>query len=57
MVNMDCMNCVFYLYELDTNWSECQHPDFDPEKPDTCPGYYSKQDAKDDEKLKFAEKG
>ena len=57
MINMDCMNCVFYLYELDTNWSECQHPDFDPEKPDTCLGYYSKQDAKDDEELRFAEKG
>lgn len=57
MIDTDCINCVFYLYEMDTNWSECQHPDFDPDSPDVCPGYYSKQDAKADAELLKAEKG
>ena len=56
MINTDCISCVFCLYELDTNWSECQHPDFDIEKPDNCPGYYSKEDARYDAKVRFAEK-
>ena len=57
MIDTGCMSCVFYLYEMDTNWSECQHPDYDPDKPEVCPGRYSKSDAADDAKLLNAEKG
>jgi len=49
-------DCVFDYYEHDTNYGECRHPDFDPEKPG-CPGYISKEDAKSDAKLRNAEKG
>jgi hypothetical protein len=44
----DCSGCVHYYYEADTNWKECRHPEFDENKPDTCPGCYSKEDAKAD---------
>ena len=57
MIDTDCISCVFCRYELDTNWAECLHPDFDPDKPNECPGYYSKDDARDDAKLRFAERG
>jgi len=50
-------DCVYDYYEYDTNYGECRHPDFDPEKPDHCPGYISKEDAKSDAKLRYAEKG
>lgn len=50
MINTDCVSCVFYQ-------SECQHPDYDTNKPDTCPGYYSQSDAAEDSKLLHAEKG
>jgi len=50
-------DCVYDYYEEDTNYGECRHPDFDPEKPDHCPGYYSKEDAKADAKLSRIEKG
>jgi len=49
-------DCVYDYYEYDTNWGECQHPDFDPEKPDRCPGYYSKEDAKAETRIKHGGK-
>jgi len=33
-------DCVYDYYEFDTNYGECQHPDFDPEKPDRGLGYW-----------------
>ena len=50
-------NCVFDYYEYDTNYGECRHPDFDPNNPDRCPGYLSKDDSIYDAKVRFAEKG
>jgi len=49
-------DCVYDYYEYDTNYGECRHPDFDPEKPDHCPGYVSKEDAKSDAKYKDRDK-
>ena len=50
-------DCVYDYYEYDTNYGECQHPDFGPENPDRCPGYHSKANAWADAKLRDAEKG
>ena len=50
-------DCEYDYYEYDTNWGECRHPDFDPDNPDNCPGYRSRQDARDDAKLRYEEKG
>lgn len=41
----ECIGCVFYYYEKDTNWAECRHPNADVNKPDDCPGRYSIEDA------------
>jgi len=49
-------DCVYDYYESDTNYGECQHPDFDIEKPDHCPGYLSKEQAKADAKYSHKDK-
>ena len=49
-------DCVYDYYESDTNYGECRHPDFDIEKPDFCPGYCSKEDARADAKYKDRDK-
>ncbi len=46
----ECSGCVYDYYESDTNWGCCKHPNFDEEKPDHCPGYLSKEQAKADAK-------
>jgi len=44
-------------------WAECLHHDYNPDEWDSlmqtgdCPGYYSKYDARYDERIRFAEKG
>jgi len=44
-------------------WAECLHQDYDPDTWDNlqrgseCPGYYSKENARYDAKVRFAEKG
>ena len=49
-------DCVYDYYEYDTNYGECRHPYFDPEKPDHCPGYYSREEARADAKYKDRDK-
>lgn len=60
---MQCNDCVHFYSEEPMCWAECLHKDYDPEEwdkvmqIDTCPGYYSKYDARYDAKVRFAEKG
>jgi len=56
MNNCSDRGCVYDYHEDDTNYGECRHPDFDPENPDNCPGYYSKEDARADAKHKDKDK-
>ena len=53
----ECSGCVYDYYESDTNFKACKHPKFDIEKPDHCPGYLSKEEAKADAKLWHREGG
>lgn len=56
MQNYDCFGCVYEYYEADTNYKTCKHPEFDWEKPDDCPGFYNKEDAKADAKYRHCDK-
>ena len=55
-MNSECWDCIFYYYERDTNFKLCKHPDYDVNKPDHCPGQYSKDDAKADAKYGHCDK-
>jgi len=55
-MNSECSGCVFDYYESDTNYRNCQHPDYNIEFPDHCPSRYSKDDAKADAKYGHCDK-
>ena len=60
---MQCNDCVHFYTEEPMCWAECLHKDYDPDTWDIimrdgeCPGYYSKENARYDAKVRFAEKG
>lgn len=54
-------DCCWYIYEKDTGYSVCRHPDYeeDEESDDMCEGckwYYTKDDAWADAHYCFREK-
>ena len=54
---MDCSDCV-HFYSEPWGWGTCKHDEPPEEDAETeCPHYYSKHDAKDDAKLRYAEYG
>ena len=60
---MQCNDCVYFHTEEPMRWAECLHQEYDPDTWDNlqrdgeCPEYYSKDNARYDTKVRFAEKG
>jgi hypothetical protein len=58
-MDMECQGCVYYKYEVDTNFAYCakgKGQEFDQENEVPCEDYYAVEEAKADAKYGHCDK-